>query len=191
MRYLRGAGQIYSQNVLFHCPPTATISVLSVWLSWLFSPMARQGWAFLFSLSGAHSSEPAFCICWPSSVSLPHPSAPLSSSFSFVLGVVFPLFSLSFQQWGLEVPAEERSRLSHKPFPFQYQQHSRGGKSLPRGSRFPLVTYWNWASKAQPLRGPWLIRAGIASEHPRGCCSQELGSLSPSVASAFNRRLGH
>ena len=137
VRYSRGAGQIYSQNVLFPCPPTAAVSLLSVWLSWLFSPMARQGWAFLFSMSGAHSSEPAFCVCWPRSVPLPRPSAPLSPSFSSALLVAFPLFSLPFGDGGLKSQQRRAAHFHTSHFPSNPNSAAGVGKAFPSAQGFP------------------------------------------------------
>lgn len=85
---------------------------------------------------------------------------------------------------------EEHSQLSQEPFPIQYQQCSRGWKSLFQCSRFFLVMCWSWAGKAQPVCGPWLVRAGRDSKRPRGCCSQELGSLSPPHCQCFQQVAG-
>lgn len=114
---------------------------------------------------------------------LPHSSTPLSAPRSWWHFLSSPGPSAM----GFEVPAEEHSRLSQEPFPFQYQQRSKGGKSPPWRWRFSLVTYRSWAGKAQPVRRPWLVGAGRATEHPRGCCSQELGSLSPSHCQHFQQ----
>lgn len=82
------------------------------------------------------------------------------------------------QQWGFKVPAGEHSRLSHKQFPFQYRWRSRGGKSLPQHPRFPLVTYWSQAGKAQPVRGPWLVGAGRARQ-PQSLPQPRVGISQP------------